>query len=86
MDAPGERAKIGEPRSERETQGRVVDPFTSGTRPDALGYLYLGDWSKRDNRGVEKGLLWITLNDAHVVTQPWTIGVSDTVGSLIAYC
>ena len=77
---------IAAPRTERATQDCVVDPFTSATRPNALGYLYLCDWSKRDNRGVEKGLLWITLNAANVVTPRWTIGVSDIAGSLIAYC
>ena len=74
------------PRTERATQDRVIGLFTGTDRAGTLGYQYLGYWSKRDNRGVEKGLPRITLNAANVVTRRWTIGVSDTAGSLIAYC
>ena len=62
------------PRSERTTQNRVVQLFTSSEAQSGLGYEYLGNLSQRvDNRGIDIDRLCASLQErrysnAHITT------------------
>ncbi|MGA4531249.1 type I restriction endonuclease subunit R [Ectopseudomonas chengduensis] len=51
------------PRSERNSQNRVANLFTSPENSGGLGYEHLGNWSKHDNnRAIESDLLRANLS------------------------